>query len=142
MSPTYKVAAWLLSNSIFSTWKVENVCSKKCCSTLGAQPVVVHYRPCFWTFLLCRKIINYWQFYFLPWMNQSNISPFSLCMIPQKLVLSAPSFRLGHSPVWAVHCMRCTAWTGEWPNLKEVAQTTNFCDMHWGLYPEKNVCNF
>ena len=23
--------------------------------------------------------------------------------------------------------MRCTAWTGEWPNLKEVAQTTNFC---------------
>ena len=34
---------------------------------------------------------------------------------------------LGHSPVWAVHCMWCTAWTGEWPNLKEVAQTTNFC---------------
>ena len=23
--------------------------------------------------------------------------------------------------------MRCTAWTGEWPNLIEVAQTTNFC---------------
>ena len=34
---------------------------------------------------------------------------------------------MGHSPVWAMHSMRCTAWTGEWPNLKEVAQTTNFC---------------
>ena len=47
--------------------------------------------------------------------------------VPQKLVVWATSFRLGDSPVWAVHCMRCTAWTGEWPNLKEVAQTTNFC---------------
>ena len=36
--------------------------------------------------------------------------------VPQKLVVWATSFRLGHSPVWAMHCMRCTAWTGEWPN--------------------------
>ena len=29
--------------------------------------------------------------------------------------------------VWAVHRMHCTAQTGGWLNLKEVAQTTNFC---------------
>ena len=32
-------------------------------------------------------------------------------------------FRLGHSPVQAVHSMLCTAWTGECPNLKTVSQS-------------------
>ena len=47
--------------------------------------------------------------------------------IPQKFVVWATSFRLGLSPVQAVHRMQCTLQTGELPNLKEVAQTTNFC---------------
>ena len=67
-----------------------------------------------------------------------KLSLINAYLLPQKLVVWVTSFRLGHSSVWAVHCMRCTAWTGEWPNLKEVAQTTNFCVM-WMTEPDKTM---
>ena len=57
-------------------------------------------------------------------------------LLPQKLVVWATSFNLGHSPVQAVHHMQCTAQRGEWPNLKEVAQTTNFC----GICCNVSIC--
>ena len=70
--------------------------------------------------MTCSKIAN----------QKLKNESFPLCcylVLPWKLVVWATSFRLGHSPVQAVHLMQCTAQTGEWPNLKEVTQTTNFC---------------
>ena len=39
-------------------------------------------------------------------------------------------FRLGHSPIQAVHHMQCTAWPGKWPNLKTVVQSMTH-DSSW-----------
>ena len=44
-------------------------------------------------------------------MKIPTTCPVSKRQLPQKLVVWVTSFRLGHSPVWAVHCMRCTSQT-------------------------------
>ena len=43
--------------------------------------------------------------------------------VPSWVIYWDTFFRLGHSPVQAVHSMLCTAWIGECANLKTVSQS-------------------
>ena len=68
---------------------------------------------------------------------------FNGSFIPYNLSLLVPSwvidwdtvFRLGHSPIQAVHNMLCMAWAGECPNLKTVSQSMT----HDGSFQFENV---